>query len=133
MNTKKNQILFISLVMLIFSFTTALAEDENTEVLVVIKPNEILAFMGPKNEWVSKSLTQNERNIKKRSSGNVAVVVTNERIFGFSVIQEKWDVISLLMNESPKEIQAEGNVATVMTGQRIFGFSAHAGNWVEAK
>lgn len=131
MNTRPVNMAFIIVLLLVTPFT-ATAEDVLSEVLVSIRNDEVLAFSGPKNSWISHSLKHSERVLKK-SQGNVAVVITDRRILGFSVFSEKWNDVSLMMNEALKEVQAEGNVATVMTDQRVFGFNAHTGEWVEAR
>ena len=109
------------------------AEEIMSEVLIVIKTDEILAFSSLKNNWVSESLKQNERVLRKGSKGNVAIVVTNLRILGYSAFTNEWEKESLSFNELIEEIQVDGNVATAATNSRVFGFNAHTGTWLEAK
>lgn len=130
MKTKKLLLISIILFNYIFPFA-AVAEEITTDVLIVIKPDKILAFSGQYKNWVSHSLKLKEKVQLKKSDGNVAVVITNERLYGFSAISGKWDVVERLINEKIEDLQAEGNVATVTTDQRIFGFNAHTGLWSE--
>ncbi len=132
MKTKKICSTFTFLFLLFLPFT-AIAEEMITEVLVVINTDEILAFSGPKGNWVSHRLKPQENVLSEKTQGNVAVVITNERIFGFSVFSGKWNVIVLKINEVLEDIQVEGNVATVTTDQRVFGFAAQTGKWVAVK
>lgn len=125
-------VLFLLFPLLSFPSLTY-AEEIMSEVLIVTKADEILAFSSLKNNWVSESLKQNERVLKKGSKGNVAIVVTSNRILGFSVFTNVWDKERLRFNELIEEIQVDGNVATAVTDIRVFGFSAHTGKWFEAK
>ncbi|MBU0480440.1 MAG: hypothetical protein KKG47_05005 [Proteobacteria bacterium] len=113
--------------------TVIFAEDVVSEVLLVIQPDEILAFSSLKNNWVSESLGHNEKVLKKGANGNVAVVVTNKRLLGFSALTNEWRKENLGFNELIDEIQVDGNAASVVTVRRIFGFNAHTGDWLEAK
>jgi hypothetical protein len=131
----KNVFLYVFLLLFhLFSFPAlTFAEEIMSEVLIVIKSDEILAFSSLKNNWVSESLNQNEKVLKKGAKGNVAVVVTNKRILGFSVFTNVWGKESLGFNELIQEIQVDGNVATAVTDRRVFGFNAHSGEWLEAR
>lgn len=130
MKTKKLPL--ISIILFIYLFPlAAVAEEITTDVLIVIKPDKILAFSGQNKNWVPHSLKLKEKVQLKRADGNVAVVITNQRLFGFSAYSGKWNVVERLIGEKIMDFQAEGNVATVTTDQRIFGFNAHTGLWSE--
>ena len=129
---KTNKLLLFTITFFIFILPlAALAEEITTDVLIVIKPDRILAFSGQNKNWISHSLKLKEIVQQKKAHGNVAVVITNERLYAFSAIIGKWDVVDLSINEKITDLQAEGNVATVTTDQRVFGFNAHTGLWSE--
>lgn len=130
MNAKRLILIFILFFIFLFP-VSAISQETVTDVLVVIKPDKILAFSGQQKNWVSKNLKLKEKVQLKKAHGNVAVVITNERLYGFSAFSEKWVVVELLIDEKIKDLQAEGNVATVVTDQRVFGFNAHTGLWSE--
>lgn len=130
MKTKKWLLISITLLICIFPLA-AVAEEITTDVLIVIKPDRILAFSGQSRNWVARRLKLKEKVQLKKADGNVAVVITNERLYGFSSISGKWAVVGRLINEKIEDLQAEGNIATVTTDQRIFGFNAHTGLWSE--
>ena len=108
------------------------AHEELTNVLLVVQPEEILGFSGPRNRWVTQRLLLGEQIQAKRVSNNVAVVVTDRRLLGFSAFGGFWDVEGLRINEKIASLQAEGNVATVVTDQRVLAFNAHTGRWIKA-
>lgn len=132
MKTKK-LLLFATILLICILPLASAAEEITTDVLIVVKPDKILAFSGQNRNWVSHSLKLKEKVQSKRAHGNVAVVITNERMYGFSAISGRWDVLERLIDEKIMDLQAEGNVATVTTDQRIFGFNAHTGLWSEFK
>ena len=122
---------FITLFATLFPFPSYSNEIE-TEVIITVKDDKILAFSAFKNHWVPININLAERILKKRAQGNIGIVVTNRRILGFSVLTDEWTVDTLKMNENPEEIMVEGNVATITTNERVIGFSAHTGQWIEA-
>ncbi len=126
------QILVPIFLIILVSTVSASENDTFTEVLLVIKNDEIIAFSALKSNWVSIKLRQYEAVISSQSKGNVAVVFTSDHILGFSVFTNFWNTESLRLKEKLVEIQVDGNVETVVTNQRIFGFSAHSGRWIEA-
>ena len=131
---KANKWLLIPIIIMIYIFPlSAVAEEITTDVLIVIKPDKILAFSAQNKNWVPHTLKLKEKVQSKKAHGNVAVVITNERLYGFSAISGQWDLVELWIDEKIKDFQAEGNVATVTTDQRIFGFNAHTGLWSEYK
>lgn len=130
-NRKMVLILMVFAVSLIPAFSSA--EEVTTEVLLVIKSDEILAFSARQNKWVSANYKLRERVIDKSSAGNVAIVFTNLRVLGYSAFFDYWEELGLKMNEHLLEIQSDGNVATVVTDKRVFAFNARTGKWLEAK
>ena len=132
MKTMKN-IVFLIFLLGYFIPLSALADEIVTDVIIVTKNDQIVAFYGKNEKWVPYNLKLNEKALQKKANGNVGVVITIERLYGFSVITGKWNVVELLIGEEIEDLQAEGNVATVVTDQRTFGFSAHTGLWSEFK
>jgi hypothetical protein len=128
MKTHKLLLFFILFLMVPL---TAKTEEITTEVIVVVKANEIVAYSSQAQDWVPHRLKLKEKVDQKQAHGNVAVVITNERLYGFSATTGRWKVEDLLLNEEITELQVEGNVATVTTNQRICGFDAHNGDWSE--
>ena len=133
MNSRQRTIaaLLLALTLGLWPAVAGAAEMVN-EVLLVVKDDEVLAFSGLKNNWVSQKLSPNEKVLAQRSRGNVAVVTTKNRLLGFSAFSAAWSEVSLRVNELVEDLQADGNVATVVTDLRIFGFNAHTGLWIEA-
>jgi hypothetical protein len=128
----KNKFLLVFVLLFSYIFPlAAVAGEVTTNVLVVIKPDKILAFSSRNKSWVPKRLKLKENVQSKKADGNVAVVITNERLLGFSALSGRWDVIERAIGENIEELQAEGNVATVTTDQRVFGFNANTGLWSE--
>lgn len=128
---KINAVFFITLFTVLSPFLS-FSNDIDTEVIITVKDEKILAFSAYKSHWISKSIKLSERIISKKSHGNVGIVVTTKRILGFSVITDQWTTKNLKINEELEEITVEGNVATVETNERALGFSAHNGQWIEA-
>ena len=78
MDSKKS-LLTVSLFICISLIIPAIliAEEPLSEVLIVVKKDEVLAFSSPKNNWVSENLSRNEKVSHQDSKGNVAVIATN--------------------------------------------------------
>jgi hypothetical protein len=127
----KNTLLIPVLLLSYLIPLAAVAEEISTNVLIVIKPDKILAFSSQNKNWVPHRLKLKEKVQSKKADGNVAVVITNERLYGFSALSGRWDVVERAIGEKIEDMQAEGNVATVTTDQRVFGFNAHTGLWSE--
>jgi len=107
-------------------------DEIQTEVIITIHDNEVLAFSATKSHWVSERTKSSEIITSNKAQGNIGIVLTSKRILGFSVITDRWTTEDLKMNEVPQEVTVEGNVATVVTSRRVIGFSAHTGRWIEA-
>jgi len=122
---------FVTLFTAFFPFS-GYSDEINTEVIITVQDDQILAFSAYKNHWVPIKIMLAERVIEKESQGNIGIAVTRKRIFGFSVITDQWTTENLAMNEEPEEIIVEGNVATIKTNKRVIGFNAHSGQWIEA-
>lgn len=108
------------------------ASEIETEVLIMVQDEEVLAFSAYKSHWVPVDIRLAERILEKRSQGNIGIVVTTKRILGFSALTDQWTINDLKMNEEVEEINVEGNAATIKTNKKVIGYSAHTGSWIEA-
>jgi hypothetical protein len=108
------------------------SHEIDTEVIIAVKDDKILAFSAVKNRWVHKSLRSSEKVVSKKAHGNIGIVVTTKQILGFSVITDHWTTKDLKIDEELEEIMVEGNVATVITDKRVIAYSALNDQWQEA-
>ena len=119
------------LLFLLFS-SLSITSESDTEVIVTIKKNELLAFSTKTESWFPINIKMSEKVIGRKTIGNIGIVVTSKRILGFSALTGKWTSEKISMNEELIEIIVEGNVASIKTNQRVVGYSAHTGRWIEA-
>jgi hypothetical protein len=129
---KTKQIIFFTLFFTAFLPFEGYSHEIDTEVIIAVKDDKILAFSAAKDRWSHKNLRSKEKVVSKKAHGNIGIVVTTKQILGFSVITDHWTTKDLKIDEELEEIMVEGNVATVITDQRVIAFSAHNGQWQEA-
>ncbi len=110
--------------------TVAFSETIETEVLVTVSNDKLLAFSASSNAWVSVDLALKERVISKQAAGNVCVAITSSRILGFSAFTNRWESRDIKKGETIDEVSVEGNAAVVTTNLRVMGFNAHSGSWL---
>jgi len=126
-------LIFLSLLATIASPQAVHPEETITEVFLLERNDNLLAFSGLRNNWFEKDLRPGETVVKSKHAGNVAVSYTTERALAFSAVTGRWTEESLRIRESVLSISAEGNVGTVITNIRALGFSAQTGVWVESQ
>jgi len=129
---KAKAIIFFTILFAAFLPFAGYSHEIETEVIIAVKDDKILAFSAVKNRWVHKSLRSSEKVVSKKAHGNIGIIVTTKQILGFSVITDHWTTKDLKIDEELEEIMVEGNVATVITDQRVIAFSAHNGQWKDA-
>jgi hypothetical protein len=100
-----------------------------TEVYLLVRERELLAFSAIGERWIIQNLISGERVLESRFDGHVAVAVTNRRVLGFSALTNRWSEERLEVGESMVSVEAEGNVGMVITNLKAFGFSARTGRW----
>ncbi len=106
-----------------------LAGDLPTELVLVVREKQILAFSSRGNRWVARDLMAQEFIEESRKSSHIAVVVTNARVLGFSAETDQWDEERLEAGERAISLEIEGKVASVVTNIRALGFGARTGTW----
>lgn len=125
---------FLVLVLLFFVKLTLvggplLANDLPTELVLVVREKQVLAFSSRGNRWVARDLMAQEFIEESRKSSHIAVVVTNARVLGFSAETDQWDEERLEAGERAISLEIEGKVASVVTNVRALGFGARTGTW----
>lgn len=111
----------------------SLCEEVTTEVFLLAREDQLLAFSGQRNRWFPVDLRPGETVVKSMHGGNVAVASTGERALAFSAITGRWAEEALRIRETVESVSAEGNIGTVVTNIRVLGFSASTGAWVESR
>lgn len=126
--------LFFVLVFLVSFCSTLLggpllADDVSTELVLVVREKQVIAFSSRGNRWVARDLMAQEFIEESRKSSHIAVVVTNVRVLGFSAETDQWDEARLEAGERAISLEIEGRVASVVTNVRALGFGARTGTW----
>ncbi len=106
-----------------------LADDLPTELVLVVREKQVIAFSSRGNRWVARELMAQEFIEESRKSSHIAVVVTNLRVLGFSAETDQWDEERLEAGERAISLHIEGKVASVVTNVRALGFGARTGTW----
>lgn len=100
-----------------------------TEIVLVVREKQVLAFSSRGNRWVPRDLMAQEIVEESCKSSHVAVVVTNIRVLGFSAETDQWDEERLEAGERAVSLEIDGKVASVLTNLRALGFGARTGTW----
>jgi hypothetical protein len=106
-----------------------IAGEFPTELVLVVREKQVLAFSSRGNRWVARDLMAQEVVEESRKSSHIAVVVTNIRVLGFSADTDQWDEERLEAGERAISLEIDGKVASVVTNVRALGFGARSGTW----
>lgn len=116
-----------------FSVATAVADDVEKILFLVIERSEVVASNTREGRFDSLKLSAKER-IKEHEVGNaVAVVVTNQRFVAYGVLAGGWQSLRREAGEKTESIQVEDYSATIVTNDRILNFYGRTGVWNQVR
>jgi hypothetical protein len=119
--------------LLVFFAATAVADDVEKVLFLVVESSEVIASNTRSGTFDSLKLSAKER-IKEYQTGDaVAVVVTNQRFAAYGVVAGGWQSIRREAGEKTESIQVEDYSATVVTNDRILNFYGKTGAWNQVR